>query len=473
MKRLYIKAIAVLLTALCCASGLHAQTKIGGTPGAANADALLQLGDSVTNKGLLLPRVALTAANAATPLSAHVAGMTVYNTATAGSAPNNVAPGLYYNNGTQWVRIPSSSGWLQTGNAGTDSTLNFLGTTDNKSLMFRVNNTRSGIISTPSTFWNTGFGYQALQSIVTTTSSSFSSQSNAAIGSGALAAYNTSGNGNNVAIGYNTLNVTLSAANVAIGSYAQAYYKGPGGAGGWNTSVGYRSLAGNPVNTTLNTGTNNVAFGASALTANESGIYNIAIGPNALIANKSGNSNTAIGGDSIGNAITSGMNNILIGGASTIIINPLSGTDSSQMNIGNALFGAGINGPAGGTSGKIGVNTLSPRATLDVQGSMAGSLTVTAINPYTVTATDYTVVLTTASASVILPAANTAKGRILIVRTAAPDNLNLVLASSTDSIYDRSGGTPFTGSGTFTLTSAGPAGLKLVSDGSSNWYAIP
>jgi hypothetical protein len=58
-----------------------------------------------TNKGLLLPRVALTALNIASPLTAHVAGMEVYNTAKSISVVGQeVYPGKYINDGTQWVR---------------------------------------------------------------------------------------------------------------------------------------------------------------------------------------------------------------------------------------------------------------------------------------------------------------------------------------------------------------------------------
>ncbi|HEY1046343.1 MAG TPA: FISUMP domain-containing protein [Bacteroidia bacterium] len=84
---------------------IAAQVKFGNNPGTINSNSVLEL--ESTNKGLLMPRVALSALNLASPLSAHVAGMTVYNTATAGTAPNNVTPGYYYNDGTQWVRIPS------------------------------------------------------------------------------------------------------------------------------------------------------------------------------------------------------------------------------------------------------------------------------------------------------------------------------------------------------------------------------
>ncbi|MEI8086987.1 MAG: hypothetical protein WCG93_12305 [Paludibacter sp.] len=86
-------------------SNLKAQVTIGNnnTP---DVNAILDL-QSNTNKGLLLPRVALTATNNPSPTSAHTAGMTVYNTAT--TSVNNgydVSPGFYYNDGTKWVQLP-------------------------------------------------------------------------------------------------------------------------------------------------------------------------------------------------------------------------------------------------------------------------------------------------------------------------------------------------------------------------------
>ncbi|CAI8813467.1 tail fiber protein [Chryseobacterium sp. IT-36CA2] len=57
------------------------------------------------NKGVKLPSVALVATNNSSPLSAHIGGMIVYNTATAGTVPNNVIPGLYVNDGTKWVNL--------------------------------------------------------------------------------------------------------------------------------------------------------------------------------------------------------------------------------------------------------------------------------------------------------------------------------------------------------------------------------
>jgi hypothetical protein len=72
-----------------------------------NASALLDLTSST--QGLLPPRIALTATNSASPLAANVAGMILYNTATAGTSPNNVTPGYYYNNGSAWVRLTDAS----------------------------------------------------------------------------------------------------------------------------------------------------------------------------------------------------------------------------------------------------------------------------------------------------------------------------------------------------------------------------
>lgn len=79
------------------------QQKIGDNPTIINPNAALQV-DSST-KGLLLPRLGLTATNNFAPLLAHVAGMTVYNTATVGTGLTAVTPGYYYNDGTQWVRV--------------------------------------------------------------------------------------------------------------------------------------------------------------------------------------------------------------------------------------------------------------------------------------------------------------------------------------------------------------------------------
>jgi hypothetical protein len=77
------------------------QTGIGTTT--PNASAKLEV--YATNKGFLPPRIALTGATDASTIASPVAGLLIYNSATAGTAPNNVVPGYYYWNGTAWTQI--------------------------------------------------------------------------------------------------------------------------------------------------------------------------------------------------------------------------------------------------------------------------------------------------------------------------------------------------------------------------------
>jgi hypothetical protein len=58
-----------------------------------------------SNKGLLVPRIALTASNVAAPVNNPATSLMVYNTATAGTPPNNVVPGFYYWAGSRWYPV--------------------------------------------------------------------------------------------------------------------------------------------------------------------------------------------------------------------------------------------------------------------------------------------------------------------------------------------------------------------------------
>jgi hypothetical protein len=98
------KGILIIVVTVFCIWQSNAQTGIGTTTPSASA----KLEVAATDKGFLPPRVALTAANMFTPItgtSSAAAGLLIYNTATAGSAPNNVVPGYYYWNGSAWVQI--------------------------------------------------------------------------------------------------------------------------------------------------------------------------------------------------------------------------------------------------------------------------------------------------------------------------------------------------------------------------------
>jgi len=92
--------IAFLLL-LFLSNAAFAQIGIGtNTP---NNSAKLEV--SASNKGFLPPRIALTGSNDQSTISNPAEGLLVYNTATAGTSPNNVIPGYYYYAGGAWQRI--------------------------------------------------------------------------------------------------------------------------------------------------------------------------------------------------------------------------------------------------------------------------------------------------------------------------------------------------------------------------------
>jgi hypothetical protein len=104
MKRRKNQIVVLTLVAatLFIITPLKAQVTIGSQD-APDTNALLDLKqntDGSSSKGFLLPRVALTGTANAAPLSGHVKGMFVYNT----DSVADVTPGVYYNNGTKWVK---------------------------------------------------------------------------------------------------------------------------------------------------------------------------------------------------------------------------------------------------------------------------------------------------------------------------------------------------------------------------------
>ena len=132
----------------------YSQVGIGTT----NPNGALEINSS-TN-GVLVSNVALTSRNVSTPVvnptgSAILAGTLIWNTAIAGSSPNNVTPGFYYWDGTNWIAIAGDGGknWTTSGNAGTNggntttAGTNFIGTTDSQNMDIRTNNTFRGRFS--------------------------------------------------------------------------------------------------------------------------------------------------------------------------------------------------------------------------------------------------------------------------------------------------------------------------------------
>ena len=141
MKKLLIPIVLLL------SSNTFAQNVgINSTGAAPVTSAALDV--DMANKGILIPRVSLTTTAAFAPVTGTAtASLMVYNTATAGVFPTNVTPGYYYWTGAAWARVMNSgTSWELLGNQGTSSATNFLGTTDNVSLVFRTNNLARGVI---------------------------------------------------------------------------------------------------------------------------------------------------------------------------------------------------------------------------------------------------------------------------------------------------------------------------------------
>jgi hypothetical protein len=148
------KGVLVLVLCLVFLSG-KAQTGIGTT----TPDASAKLDVSATNKGFLPPRIALTATNAASPVTSPATGLIVYNTAATGTAPNNVVPGYYFWNGSAWVNFIASntSTGLTNDQTGTSYTL----TSADNGKIITLNNASAITVYVP--YFFIGFNCMMLQ----------------------------------------------------------------------------------------------------------------------------------------------------------------------------------------------------------------------------------------------------------------------------------------------------------------------
>ena len=206
-----------------------------------------------------------------------------------------------------------SQTWNLGGNSATNPATDFLGTSDNEPLIFRINSQFSGKIDSVSglTFFGYGAGLNSTTGI-----------QNTAIGFKSLL-MNSTGKWN-TANGFQALNSnTTGIGNSAFGAFSLASNK----IGMSNTAIGLYSLY---LNTT---GEYNTADGANALYQNTTGKTNTAVGMNALSANISGNQNTAVGYAAMGDN-TTGTNNTVMGYA-------VLGFGSGSLSSYNTAIGTG------------------------------------------------------------------------------------------------------------------------------------
>lgn len=338
----------LLLLSLVVFNFSYSQVAINTTGNNANNSAMLDV--ESTTKGMLIPR--MTTAQR-TAISSPATGLLVYD---------NTTSSFWFYNGSAWTELVAGAtvGWKLTGNNGTDTSVNFIGTTDNVDLKFRVNNSRAGTIATignvflgiasgnvttglnntgigsftlsnnTTGYRNTAVGRAALYNSNGLQNSAFGFNAlysnttgigNTAIGDVSLQ-LNTTGNGNtalgqaalfsnttgysNVAIGIDALLSNTAKSNlVAIGDSA-LYYNG---AGASNTTEAIANIAVGSKALYLNsTGSFNNAIGYSALRSNTTGFQNIGLGSEVLLQNTTGNRNIAIGFRSLANNTTASSN---------------------------------------------------------------------------------------------------------------------------------------------------------------------
>jgi hypothetical protein len=98
------KSLLMIAALLITAGAIAQNVGINTTGNAPDASAMLDIVSS--DKGILIPRVALTMTTSALPISSPVTSLIVYNSATVA----DVTPGFYYWNGAAWVRLIDAAG---------------------------------------------------------------------------------------------------------------------------------------------------------------------------------------------------------------------------------------------------------------------------------------------------------------------------------------------------------------------------
>jgi len=394
----------------------------------ANASALLDA--KSTEKGILIPR--MTAAQK-TAIALPATGLLIYQT--------DATPGLYENNGTPAVPnwqlvLASGNAWTVTGNSGTDTAGNFIGTTDNMALRFKINNQHAGLISSSINAFGLGaakapgtstgitamgiaalglnnnkndlvaIGDSALYNNSTGATIIYHSTGNAAFGSKALlknttgymntatgyqALYSNTGGYLNTAIGYksmvsNTGNSGSGESNTAVGGLSM--YTNLGGlhntaigtsalylnfVGNSNTAIGSQSLI-------LNTASDNTAIGYLSMYKNTTGLLNTATGYAALYNNNTGNKNTALGDWALENN-DAGSYNTGIGDSSNVLQNNLSNATAigskSAVNCSNCLVLGSVNGINGATANvNVGIGETNPTVPLNFASALGNKISL-------------------------------------------------------------------------------------------------
>ena len=276
-----MKKIFLLVKTIIVFSAAFAQQGVAINTDGTVPDNSAMLDIKSTTKGILVPRMT---ASQRTAIVSPAMGLLIYQT--------DGTAGFYFFNGSTWAPLSTAaqgplSGWATTGNTGTDSTINFIGTSDGNPLVGKANGEQvfrfsanmpvtlagyqAGKMNTGK--YNTFFGYLAGAANTT-------GERNLFVGHISGVA-NTSGN-QNVFIGpYSGANNTTGSYNQFIGFQSGQYNT----TGNENTFSGYQSGQSNTI------GYQNYFSGMYSGNSNTEGSQNFFEGYKAGGFNSTGNQN--------------------------------------------------------------------------------------------------------------------------------------------------------------------------------------
>ena len=336
-----MKKFTTSLFILTLAFTARAQVGVGTTIPKATLDVVSTTGTS-TLDGIIAPRFTGDELGAKSYGTDQIGALVYANAAKSSSTSTQVedvdAAGYYYFNGAKWVKITIND-WHITGNAGTTPGANFVGTTDNKDLYFNVDKSNTGTSTNKFVF-----------KMASTEKMSLLSNGTLRMNGGTFDGFSKTIN-----VGDNNGNET--SATPATGTS--------------NIMFGVDNL------NALSTGTRNVTVGIRNLTKLTTGQRNIALGYDAGSSSYSASTGVTTGSDNIvigrtnGGSIGSGNMNILLGNNTNVP----TANQGNFMNLGNAIFATGINGNDSTPKGNVGINTTTPKSTLQVAGSLGTAIT--------------------------------------------------------------------------------------------------
>jgi hypothetical protein len=352
------------------------------------------------------------------------------------TVPSNSLVLLFYDDIGWKVLNDQHNTWSLTGNSGTSSSANFIGTTDSQPLNFKVNSNKAGKIDL---FGNTAFGFKSLNN--------FSPASIENTGLGQYSLFSLENGEHNVGIGaYSMLDLKNGSRNIAIGRSAlekglsnektvaigyEALYYNDGKTE--NTAIGTYALRSNGLNTNvLSQGIQNTAVGSGALTDNRRGSGAVVIGSNAATKDTIANGIIAIGRNALHHN-QNGRNNFAIGDSALV----KTGFGMSTISQAGNNMGIGKNSLLNNVNGSqniaIGLNALKNSINTDyntgiginaLQGLLSGTKNTAVISWHNLSTGSFNVGLGRLSLAIPKANKNTMIGEADIYVQALTDSIS-------------------------------------------------